>query len=296
METRANYVLIGSFAAAIVASVFLFLVWLTGFEGDAEFEPYDVVFDGSVAGLSVGGDVRYNGIKVGEVSQIALGADPRLVRIRINVDERTPVTKDSKARLEFQGITGVAFIEITGGAPNSPPLMPENGSDVPVIVADRSAVQQLITSAPQVLTAANDLLVRVDRLLGENEGQISATVRDVETVSGTISANHQEIDEIIKNLAVASEQIAEITVKLNGTLNEVERATGAYGDLAVEARELVADVRPAMQQLSDSSVPEVDRLLRDTRRMVTSVNRLVTELERNPTEFLLGDEPAEYGN
>jgi phospholipid/cholesterol/gamma-HCH transport system substrate-binding protein len=167
---------------------------------------------------------------------------------------------------------------------------------VPVIVADRSAVQQLITSAPQVLTAANDLLVRVDRLLGENEGQISATVRDVETVSGTISANHQEIDEIIKNLAVASEQIAEVTVKLNGTLNEVERATGAYGDLAVEARELVADVRPAMQQLSDSSVPEVDRLLRDTRRMVTSVNRLVTELERNPTEFLLGDEPAEYGN
>jgi ABC-type transporter Mla subunit MlaD len=118
----------------------------------------------------------------------------------------------------------------------------------------------------------------------------------VETVSGTISANHQEIDEIIKNLAVASEQIAEITVKLNGSLNEVERATGAYGDLAVEARELVADVRPAMQQLSDSSVPEVDRLLRDTRRMVTSVNRLVTELERNPTEFLLGDEPAEYGN
>lgn len=296
METRANYVLIGSFAAAIVASVFLFLVWLTGFEGDTEFEPYDVVFDGSVAGLSVGGDVRYNGIKVGEVSQIALGADPRLVRIRINVDERTPVTKDSKARLEFQGITGVAFIEITGGTPNSPPLTPENGSDVPVIVADRSAVQQLITSAPQVLTAANDLLVRVDRLLGENEGQISATVRDVETVSGTISANHQEIDEIIKNLAVASEQIAEITVKLNGTLNEVERATGAYGDLAVEARELVADVRPAMQQLSDSSVPEVDRLLRDTRRMVTSVNRLVTELERNPTEFLLGDEPAEYGN
>lgn len=296
METRANYVLIGSFAAATIVAVFLFLVWLTGFEGDTQFESYDVVFDGSVAGLSVGGDVRYNGIKVGEVATIALGADPRLVRIRISVDERTPVTRDSKARLEFQGITGVAFIEITGGAPNSPPLLVKNGDDVPVIVADRSAVQQLITSAPQVLTAANDLLVRVDRLLGENEGQISATVRDVETVSGTISSNHQEIDQIIKNLAVASEQIADITVKLNGTLDNVETAAGAYGDLAIEAKGLVEDARPALRQLSDSSVPEVDRLLRDTRRMISSVNRLVVELERNPTEFLLGDEPAEYGN
>lgn len=296
METRANYILIGAFSAATVLAAFLFLVWLTGFDGDAETTTYDVIFDGSVAGLSLGGDVRYNGIKVGEVSEIAIGADPRLVRIRINVNERTPVTVDSQARLEFQGITGVAFIEITGGTPNSAPLMAEGDNDYPIIVADRSAVQQLITSAPLVLTAANDLLVRIDRLLGENEGQLSATVRDVETVSGTIAANHDEIDEIIKNLARATQQIAEITEKMNGAVGEIEMAAGSYGALAEEARGLVAETRPALEQLSNSSVPEVDRLLRDTRRMIGSVDRLVVELERNPAEFLLGSEPAEYGN
>lgn len=296
METRANYVLIGAFAASTVVAAFLFLVWLTGFEGDAEFKTYDVIFDGSVAGLSVGGDVRYNGIKVGEVTQIALAADPRLVRSRINVDERTPVTRDSQAQLEFQGITGVAFIELTGGTPNSPELMPEGDNEFPVIVADRSAVQQLITSAPRVLTAANDLLVRLDRLLGENEGQLSATVRDVETVSGTIASNYEEIDAIIKNLAATTEQISEITTKMNGAMGKIEGAAGSYGALAEEARGLVSDTRPALEQLSNSSVPEVDRLLRDTRRMISSVDRLVVELERNPTEFLLGTEPAEYGN
>jgi len=296
VETRANYILIGAFSAATVLAAFLFLVWLTGFDGDAEFETYDVVFDGSVAGLSLGGDVRYNGIKVGEVTEISLGADPRLVRIRIEVNERTPVTVDSQARLEFQGITGVAFIEITGGTPQSAPLVAEGDNEYPVIVADRSAVQQLITSAPLVLTAANDLLVRIDRLLGENEGQLSATVRDVETVSGTIASNHDEIDQIIKNLATATQQIAEITEKMNGAVGEIEVAAGAYGALAEDARGLVIEARPALEQLSNSSVPEVDRLLRDTRRMISSVDRLVVELERNPTEFLLGDEPAEYGN
>lgn len=296
METRANYILIGAFSAAAVVAAFLFLIWLTGFEGDAEYQTYDVIFDGSVAGLAEGGDVRYNGIRVGTVTEIRLGADPRLVRVRIDVDERTPVTVDSQARLEFQGITGVAFIEITGGSPNSAILEAEDDADYPVIVADRSAVQQLITSAPLVLTAANDLLVRIDRLLGENEGQLSATVRDVETVSGTIASNHEEIDQILKNLAAASQQIAEITEKMNGAVGEIEQAAGSYGALAEDARGLVAETRPALEQLSNSSVPEVDRLLRDTRRMIASVDRLVVELERNPTEFLLGSEPAEYGN
>ncbi|MEQ8747669.1 MlaD family protein [Pyruvatibacter sp.] len=296
METRANYVLIGAFAAATVLAAFLFLIWLTGFEGEGELTAYDVIFDGSVAGLSEGGDVRYNGIKVGEVTQIALGADPRLVRTRISVDRRTPVKVDSEARLEFQGITGVAFIEITGGSPSSRNLEAVGDEDVPIIVADRSAVQQLITSAPALLTAANDLLVRVDRLLGENEGQLSATVRDVETVSGTVASNYEEIDAIIKNLAVASEQIAQITERMNGAVGQIQGAATSYGALAEDARALVAVTRPAAEQWANSSVPEMDRLLRDTRRMIGSVDRLVVELERNPTEFLLGEDPAEYGN
>ncbi len=295
METRANYVLIGAFAAGTVLAAFLFLVWLTGFEGSAETKTYDVIFDGSVAGLSEGGDVRYNGIKIGEVTTIALGADPRLVRTRIEVDERTPVKTDSQARLEFQGITGVAFIEITGGSPNSSDLVAEDDG-IPIIVADRSAVQQLITSAPLVLTAANDLLVRIDRLLGENEGQLSAVVRDVETLSGTAASNHDEIDVTLKNLAVASQQIVEMTSKMNRAMGDIQGAAKSYGDLAEDARGLVAETRPALEQLSNSSVPEIDRLLRDTRRMVSSVDRLVIELERDPAEFLLGEDPAEYGN
>mgnify|MGYP005840916441 CR=1 FL=1 len=294
METRANYVLIGSFAAGAVAFGFLVLVWLAGFEGRGETKMFDIYFDGSVAGLSVGGDVRYNGIPVGTVQSISLGADPRLVRIRIVVDDRTPVKRDTVARLEFQGITGVAFIEITGGSPTSPDLEPPEGQDVAVIAADRSAVQQLITSAPLVLTSANDLLARLDRLLSENEGEISATVRDMETLSGTVAMNHREIDRLIKNLAAASENIAQLSARMNEASGDIDTAVRSYGLLAEDARALVAEARPGIAQLSGSSVHEMDRLLRDTRRLVSSMDRVIAKIERNPTEFLLGDTPAEY--
>ncbi len=289
METRANYVLIGAFAAGAVVMAFLFLIWLTGFEGQQEYQSYDVIFDGSVAGLSVGGDVRYNGIKVGEVTDIALGDDPRLVRVRIEVNKRTPVKEDSEARLEFQGITGVAFIEITGGSPTSPSLVPEDEDTIPVMVADRSGIQELVASAPQVLTAANNLLVRLDRFLGENEGRLSATVRDIETVTGTVASNHNEIDETLKNLEKASANLVALSERLNATLE-------TYEALGHDARDVMADVKPAVKQVTEGSLPEVERLLADTRRLIGSVDRLVVEIERNPREFLLGNEPAEYGN
>jgi len=294
VETRANYVLIGAFAAATTVAAFIFLVWLAGFEGDVERRTYEVYFDGSVAGLSVGGDVRYNGIKVGEVTEISIGDDPRFVRILIVIDTRTPVKVDSQARLEFQGITGVAFIEITGGSPDSPDLEAKEGEDLPRIIADRSAVQELITSAPLVLTAANDFLIRIDRLLSENEGQISATVRDVETVSGIVAANNVEIDEILKNLSEASDQVVDVTTKMNVMMDDLQVAVVGYGALAEDARGLIAQAEPALDQLAKSSIPEIDRLLRDTRQMVRSVDRLLVEIERNPTQFLLGEDPAEY--
>lgn len=294
METRANYVLIGAFTAAAVVCGFLVLVWLAGFEGQRDTRAFDIYFDGSVAGLSVGGDVRYNGIRVGEVKEIALGADPRLVRVRIAVDARTPVKTDSVAKLEFQGLTGVAFIEITGGSPSSPDLAPAPGEEVAVIAADQSAVQQLITSAPLVLTAANDLLIRIDRLIGENEGEISATVRDVETLSGTLAANHREIDELIKNLAAASRNVVALSQRLDAASVQMGDAARSYGALAEEARAMVAEARPGIQQLSTGSVQEVDRLLRDTRRLVSSLDRLAARIERDPGALLRGDAPAEY--
>ncbi|HBH88333.1 MAG TPA: MCE family protein, partial [Hyphomonadaceae bacterium] len=113
METRASYALIGAAVLAAFAALIAFTIWLGKVEFDREFSEYDVVFEGAVNGLSEGGQVRYLGINVGEVVSLSLDREnTENVIARIRVDADTPVRTDSKAYLDFAGLTGVTFIQI----------------------------------------------------------------------------------------------------------------------------------------------------------------------------------------
>src|ERR1700732_5365663 len=108
METRAPYVIIGAFVLAAIAAVFGFVYWLNNSAGLGPRTTYHVQFDGSVPGLLVGAGVLFNGIRVGEVTELALAPDsPRRVNAAIAVATTTPVRADTKVSLEFQGLTGV---------------------------------------------------------------------------------------------------------------------------------------------------------------------------------------------
>ena len=144
METRANFVLIGAFTLAVIAGAFLFVLWFSGLTRTADHKTYAVLFTGSVSGLSRGSAVLFNGIRVGEVTQIDFVADdPRRVEALVQVAGRVPINQDTKARLEVQGLTGGAAIALTGGAPDSPPLARKDGKP-PVIVAESSEMQNIL--------------------------------------------------------------------------------------------------------------------------------------------------------
>src|SRR5271170_7143472 len=117
METRANFVLIGAFTLAVIASGFLFVLWLVAAGQVSHSRTYEVLFTGSVSGLSRGGSVVFNGLRVGEVLSIDfVPNDPGRVAAIINVDGRITIKKDTQARLELQGLTGGSAIALTGGA------------------------------------------------------------------------------------------------------------------------------------------------------------------------------------
>ena len=118
METRANFVLIGAFTLAVIAGGFLFVLWFSGLTRISEQKTYEILFTGSVSGLSRGSAVLFNGLRVGEVTQIDFVAeDPGRVRVLTNVAGRVPIKKDTKARLESQGLTGGAAIALSGAPP-----------------------------------------------------------------------------------------------------------------------------------------------------------------------------------
>src|SRR6185295_14967761 len=181
METRAHHLVIGSFAVGITLALVLFLLWIGKVELNREFQNYDLKFKGSVAGLAVAADVLYNGIKVGEVTNIDLDPDnPNNVMVRIRVRQDTPVKADSVASLDSQGLTGVANILISGGTQEAGPLTAQKGERYPMIPTKKSAFQELFAGTPELINRGNKLLERAAQFLSDDNQKIfSDTLQDV---------------------------------------------------------------------------------------------------------------------
>src|SRR6266700_2423628 len=151
METRANYVLMGTFTLAVIVAAFGFVYWFSTIGQGGARAAYRVTFDGSVTGLRTGGSVLFNGIKVGEVTDLRLNPqDPRQVVATIAVESSVPVRSDTRVGLDFQGLTGIASVALKGGTPDAP-LLPTTNGEPALLTADPNAGQDAIQAARDVL-------------------------------------------------------------------------------------------------------------------------------------------------
>src|SRR3984957_2541837 len=188
METRAPFVVVGAFVLAAIAAVFGFVYWLHNTGGLGPRVTYHVQFDGSVPGLLVGAGVLFNGIRVGEVTALALAPDrPRRVNATISVASYTPVRADTKVGLDFQGLTGVPVIALEGGTQVS------NVGEVPTLIAEQGAGQSMTQ-------AARDALRKVDSVLSENSEPLKKTIANLETFTDGLARNTGKLDGIIAGL------------------------------------------------------------------------------------------------
>jgi phospholipid/cholesterol/gamma-HCH transport system substrate-binding protein len=227
METRAPFVVVGAFVLAAIAAVFGFVYWLHNTGGLGPRATYHVQFDGSVPGLLVGAAVLFNGIRVGEVTDLGLAPDsPRRVNATISVASTTPVRSDTKVGLEFQGLTGVPVIALEGGAELA------NTGTVPMLIAEPGAGQGMTQ-------AARDALRRVDSVLAENSGPLKDT---------------------IANFKIFSEGLARNTGKLDGIVAGLERLTGggtpAAPKTAYDLRAAQGFAAPAKVLKGQLAIPE----------------------------------------
>ncbi len=184
METRANFVLIGAFTLFGILGSLGFFLWLAKVEVDQQYAYYDVLFP-DVSGLGDAGDVRYNGLPVGQVVRLSLDPiDPSKVRVRLEVDAKTPVKTDTIATLELQGVTGVSYVSLSGGTPDAARLKTAPGEEFPLIQARRSAFQSLFEGGPELLTKAIVLLEDIDTIFNtENRAAIANILSNLESAS-----------------------------------------------------------------------------------------------------------------
>lgn len=322
METRANYVLIGIFTLLILAGGFLFVLWAAGRDTRA-LVPYRIIFTGSVSGLSRGAAVLYNGLKIGEVTSIALNpSDPSKVVAYVTVDALTPINKDTRARLEFQGLTGVASVQMIGGRPDSERLVVDDVDNPPTIIADRSDYQDLIESAQRLSRRADDVLGAAEQMFLTNAEAVKNTISNVEIFSRMLADNSGAVDTLIsdgreaaQNIAALSAQAREMVDRLNETAARLDRVLqGAdelvnsatlkqsiadFGDAAKSVRALAdnldrrsEEVTKGLDQATGKGLRDLEGMVVDSRKTLNEINRSLQDFERNPQKLLFGATPA----
>lgn len=291
METRANYALIGLFTLAVIAAAFGFVYWFSGGDRGQARQAVRIVFSGSVSGLSKGSSASFNGLRVGEVTEISLlPEDPRRVVAIVQVDANTPIRTDTRARLEYQGLTGVANIALSGGEPSAPPLVAGPGQPLPTIFADRSDFQDLIETARNIARRADDVLERVGRVVSDNEGSINRTVQNVERFSQALGDNSEGIDRFLAQIGQAAEKVGPLAEKLETlatNLDEVVRAvdrqrvarivenvdnfTQALGENRQAINDALRDAASLVKRLNDTA-PKIDEALTEITEIARAVD------------------------
>lgn len=257
METRANYALIGVFTLAVIAAAFMFVLWFSGADKPSGRKTYQIVFSGSISGLSRGAWVLFNGLRVGEVTKMDLMPDPSQVYALISVDGRVPVKADTRARLEYTGFTGVASVALTGGAPTAEPLVGENNAPA-IIYADRSDFQDLLETAQTLSTKINTILDKFTVMIDENQQPISKTIKNVEKFSDALASNSDGlkdfvgiISEIGKSAKPLFARLEELSNSADGILKSVDRE---------EVKKIVANAASLSAKL-DKAANKLDPLL-----------------------------------
>lgn len=272
METRANFVLIGAFTLAVIAGGFLFVLWVSGLTRISEEKTYEVIFTGSVSGLSRGSAVLFNGLRVGEVTQIDIVADdPGRVRVMTNVAGRVPIRKDTKARLENQGLTGGAAIALSGGAADAPPLVADTKGGLPTIVAEPSQLQNIVESVQSLSAKAESVLAKVDKLLSDNS---------------------DAVNDAIKNVDAFSKALGDNAPALKSALGEASDAAKSMRQLAEDLNARTKEIAVGFARFSSSGLREYEALAVDGRRAIADFDRVVRGFERNPNEVIFGAKPA----
>jgi len=274
METKANYTVIGLFTLVVIIGVFGFVYWFQNIGGTGERAFYRVQFEGSVSGLRTGASVLFNGIKVGEVTDLKLNpARPKEVTATVSIDNAVTVRRDTEIGLEFQGLTGIAALSLKGGNPSLPALVGSK-ENPPVLIAPPGATTD-------VTQAARDTLRRVDDFIAENQKAFHSALQNIDTFTGALARNSERIDKI-------TEGLQNLTGGADGKSGEINEAARSIRTLSDNLDKRTAEITAGVDRLTGNGNRQLNSLASDAHRTLAEIERAVKNLDRNPSRLIFG--------
>jgi len=307
METKANYTLVGIFT--VVALFFAFvLVYYTARLGDrSNLQPLDLRIPGSVTGLSEGSQVLFNGIRVGQVRRLMLDpSDPNMVIAKTAINGATPVTRSTQATLGFQGLTGIAFVQLSGGSLEEPNLLREadKAGAVARIDADPSTLNNLLATAQDIFARADSILGDLEGFTHDARGPLLQTVKNADVFTSVLKDKKDDIASILDNgkemmvrLNQSSQHIDGLMAKLDTLLSPDDKNSLAaqlhqtLDGIQQAVKTLNAHIGPIaanLQNFSGQGLRQIQALAIDSRQSIQRIERSLSDLEQNPQRIIFG--------
>lgn len=292
MENKSHALAAGIFTIVFGIAAAVAIWWLG--QSETLATTYLLETRGNVSGLNVEAQVRYRGIRAGKVESIETDdADPRVILVRISVDDRFKLTKSSTAELGYQGVTGLAYVQIEDKGTSAEPLVGKDGAPARIALK-ASLLEMLGERAGDIVTQISTVSVRINKLLDEKNVQnLSRTLDNLATASDSL----REMPAIV---ASAREALSESNLKnLRQILVHVEKTAGEGAPLATEMRELVKTMTNLSQrldhlaavagnELATVTLPQANTLMRELSTSSRALSRVLDGLENNPQMLLFG--------
>lgn len=301
METRAHHVIIGLFTLLAGAGAVLFAIWISNANTSSEYRYYTVVFREAVTGLSRGSPVQYRGIPIGDITELSLDPeDPAQVLASIRISGTAPVTRDTKARLTFTGITGNTVIELVPGDQSSP-LLEGDGTQAARIPSTPSPISSLLANGEDLMTNINQLVTNArDMLSEENAERVASTFASIEEAAGSLSAQSDDIKALVNQLTTASEEATVLITNVNTLINE--QGTRTLNNVEQTLESIASTSETLEKMLTDNSdafasgmqgLGQLEPAIAELRGSLTALRSITRRLEDNPARFLLGRDTFE---
>ncbi len=317
MEPKVNYTLVGLFIALLGAAALAGVLWLSRTDYRGVYDRYYTFMDESVAGLSTDSSVKYHGVDVGRVKEIALNPDnPEQVRLALDLRRGTPIKEDTVAVLQTQGLTGIATVNLRGGSRVSAPLRARPGETYPVIKSRRSFYAQLDNTLSRLMTNEQipALLANLNSLAQEARGLVDAQSRvdlkrilaDLAQVTHTLAAHRAELADSLAQSDAAFERFAAMGKKLDermpqllqqtsANLLAMQNMTDAVARTSSAVGSMVDGSRADITQFTGQTLAETGLLVAELRQLTATLQRLASGLERQPNALIFGRGPPARG-
>jgi phospholipid/cholesterol/gamma-HCH transport system substrate-binding protein len=311
MKARASYVLVGLFVLVLGVALIAAVLWLTTGGPPKDYDFYIVYSTESVSGLNIDAEVKYKGVNRGRVREIELDPnDPERVRILLVVQKGTPINSETQATLEYQGLTGIASINLLSGRKEAAPLTIPPGEQYPVIPSKPSLLTRLNETVSELLTSLISLSGRLNTLFDDsNRAALGETFANLAKLTKTLDERANELSTLIANFDAVSRDVKSASAELPEMIAQFKASAVAFERmsdrlaaagteveaLGSEARGTLAASGADLAQFTRTTLPEATQLVVELRRAAENLRRASEQLERDPRALIFGPPKAPPG-